>query len=128
MEALAIMDTMRTLLAQGRKLDAARLLPELTAAVTGEAVTVLGSFPVCAACHGYAEVPHPSEANRKVSCLEYPDLCPGNKQGRMSPEQFSLYVAETLKDVVVPEASAPEPVRVADDVKPTRAHASPEAP
>jgi len=94
--ALELMDTMRLLLAEGRKIETIRLLPDLQAMLTGEAGALIGTFPVCAKCQGYAEVPHPSEANRKVSCAVHPDVCAGNQHGRMTPEQFEAYMRTQL--------------------------------
>jgi hypothetical protein len=49
-------------------------------------------FPICAACEGYAEVPSPYEADRKVRCQDVPSVCRGNRYGRMHPIQLREYV------------------------------------
>lgn len=102
MDAMDVMDAMRTLLADGRKVEAIRLLPELQAYLTGEAIMMVSAWPVCAACHGFAELPHPLEANGpKVACPSAPGRCPGNQHGRMSPEQFAAYMTEKLTEAPV---------------------------
>jgi hypothetical protein len=102
MDALEITDTMRKALADGRKVDAALLLPHLHAAVSGEAAVEWGTYPVCAACHGIAELFVP-DLGKNVNCQVEPDVCPGNKHGRMTPQQFETYMTAKLTKNPLPE-------------------------
>ncbi|HLO25132.1 MAG TPA: hypothetical protein VK187_03400, partial [Geobacteraceae bacterium] len=62
----------------------------------------LSDHPVCLACKGYAEMPSPIEADRKVRCQDTPSVCKGNKYGRMHPVQLLDYVKSLLPPEVPP--------------------------
>jgi hypothetical protein len=119
-DTLELMDKMRTLLAAGQKIDAAILLPHLIAAVTGEAREAFATWPVCAACHGIGELLVP-DLGKNVSCQVEPSICPGNNYGRMSPEQFALYMEAKLRGHPLPDGVE----EVKAEAVPQRAEAGP---
>jgi len=110
MDALEITEAMRKALADGRKVDAAMLLPQLHASVSGEAAVEWASYPICAACHGIAELFVP-DLGKNINCQVEPDVCPGNKHGRMTPKQFATYMDAKLTGNPLPEGveEAPAP-------------------
>lgn len=96
---LEVMDTISRMVQEGRRVEAARLLPDLTALMTQGAILETTRWPVCAQCLGYAEIPHQTESQRKVACVTEPHRCHGNQMGRMSPEGFMAYVEEMTQGV-----------------------------
>lgn len=53
-------------------------------------------YPICLECNGYAEVVDPDHPEKKAMCVSVPRACYGNRQGRMSPENFTRYLDAKL--------------------------------
>jgi hypothetical protein len=76
---------------------AARLSLQLYAAIADDESVRRMAYPVCLECNGYAEVVDPKHPELKVSCAAAPDVCPGNRGGRMTPESFTAYLDAKLE-------------------------------
>ncbi len=80
-------------------------------------------FPICAACVGCAEMPNPTESDRKVRCQDMPRVCWGNRYGRMHPVQLQAYVTALVeKRAEKPREDVAPDVPVARAESPTEAH------
>lgn len=107
---------------------AGRLSLKLAGELGDDAFIKSQSYPICLECNGYAEVVDPEHPERKAMCVSVPKVCPGNKYGRMSPEQYQEYLDAKLsprkptvtETVAKPNAPGGEvPKLPADDMKPT---------
>jgi hypothetical protein len=78
-------------------------------------------FPPCLACAGTAEMPSPSESDRKVRCQDVPSVCKGNRFGRMHPVQmqdFMLQAGAPKHPARLDPPSVPDE-NLSGDMKPT---------
>lgn len=74
----------------------------------GESFTTT-QYPICEACQGFAEMMNPSEHDRKVRCQDVPEVCQGNRYGRMHPVQLADYVTACVAGLVKPREEDPSP-------------------
>jgi hypothetical protein len=102
-QILEVMGTMSRMVEESRRIEAARLLPDLIQLMTHSAELEMQQWPPCIQCRGFAEIPHATESQRKVSCPSEPKRCGGNQYGRMSPKQFIAYVETMTTGIDLPD-------------------------
>lgn len=106
---------------------AARLSLKLTGELADDEFIRTQGYPICLECNGYAEVVDPEHPERKTMCTSAPKACPGNKHGRMAPDQYQAYLdakltprAPSVTETVQQAGEDGNVPRLApDDVKPT---------
>lgn len=100
-----------------RRFDvAARLAVQLAGEFADDDGIRAMSYPICVSCNGYGEVPDPKQPEKKTMCTTTPEACAGNRQGRMSPEQFQAYVSsdQNVRDEQARQGLAVERVPTPD--------------
>jgi hypothetical protein len=115
-------------LMDGRPVEAVEACEEIVklSEELGEDFTTT-QFPPCEMCAGTAEIPSPSESDRKVRCQDQPyrrgksGECQGNRYGRMHPTQLRDYVQACAapKTPVVEPGPPLVPDETVGELKPT---------